>query len=90
VFIKGFFYDVNGAAVELLEARLAQLVGNYDVSGQGITLRRSQVFDHIDILIAACYERMEPGVAIQTRSDIQMPNEALDTVFGTNGISNGW
>jgi hypothetical protein len=87
VFVKGFYYDLNGAAVELLQDKLALLVGNYDVSGQGTSLRRSQVFDHVQALIQQCYSRMKPGRALLTRNDIQVWNEDIDVVLGTNGIN---
>jgi hypothetical protein len=87
VYIKGFYYDLNAAAVELLEARMAQLAGAYDFSPPGGgSFKRSQLFDHMQVLMDACYARMRPGKAIQMRSDVQLPNESLDTVFGTNGI----
>jgi hypothetical protein len=88
VFIKGFYFDVEAASVELLEARMADLYRAYDFSPfSGGTFRRSQIFDHLQTLADNCRAKMRPQRAIMQRSDIQNPNETLDTIIGTNGIN---
>ena len=88
IMILGFYYDVEAAAVELLEARMATLYRAYDFSPfAGGTFRRSQIFDHLQILADQCRAKMRPQRAIMQRSDIQNPNETLDTIIGTNGIN---
>jgi hypothetical protein len=87
IMILGFYYDVEAASVELLEARMAQVVGNYDFTVDGRSFKRSQVFDHLQMLADLCRAKMRPSRAIMQRSDIQNPNETLDTIIGTNGIN---
>lgn len=58
VYVTGFHYDLNGAAVEILEAWIASLKCAVDVSADGISVKNSQKVDHLEML-ADRYRRQQ-------------------------------
>jgi hypothetical protein len=66
--ITGFYYDVHGAAAEILEAWIAKLKGSIDLSVDGLSLKRSQKVGHLQALLTACSMRQwaDSGCVIQT------------------------
>jgi hypothetical protein len=51
IYVNGFFYDLYGAAVEILEAWLAKLKGSIDLTIDKLGLKRSQKVDHVESLL---------------------------------------
>jgi hypothetical protein len=47
LYINGFFYDLNGAAAEILDAWIARLKGSVDLDVDGLNLKRSQKVNHL-------------------------------------------
>lgn len=68
VMISGWYYDIHGAAVEILEAWIAKLKGSIDLSVDGLALKRSQKVEHLETLLKRCEARQwaDSGEAIQT------------------------
>jgi hypothetical protein len=66
--ITGWYYDVHGAAVEILEAWIAKLKGSIDLSVDGLSLKRSQKVEHLETLLDRCSARQwaDTGCVIQT------------------------
>lgn len=50
VHITGWYYDLYGAAVEILEAWMASLKCAVDASARGVSARNSQKVDHLEAL----------------------------------------
>lgn len=50
VMITGFYYDLYGAAVEILEAWIAKLKGSIDLSVDNLSLKRSQKVENLTAL----------------------------------------
>lgn len=70
VYLVGFCYDVQGAAVDCLTAWLAQLKTIYDFTADGATFRRGQQIQTIQGLIARYSALVGPQVMSMTRNDM--------------------
>jgi hypothetical protein len=70
VFITGYSYDRNGAAVECWESRASAIWAKFDAQTQGASARRSQMYDHC--CDRAEHFRMQQRVAVAqlVRTDV--------------------
>jgi hypothetical protein len=69
VFITGKIYDLYASAADLLEYWAAVLVGAYDVSVDGQTLKRSQLMQAKMMLAQSYRRKAKPSIAKMTRND---------------------
>ena len=69
VFITGYSYDLAGAAVECWESRAASLWAKFDATSQGMTARRSQMYDHCCDRAEHFRMQQEPQIAQLVRTD---------------------
>lgn len=51
VYATGFYYDLAGAAVRVLEAWIARLKCEVDLAADDVSVKRSQIVDHLGELI---------------------------------------
>lgn len=71
VMISGFYYDIYGAAVEVLESWLGLLKSSnagVDFTADGLTVKRSQKVEQLQTLLKRCEARqwVDTGCVIQT------------------------
>lgn len=73
VFATGKVYDLNASAADLLEFWAATLLGAYDITVDGQSLRRSQLMT-AKLNMAQYYRRLaKPKVAKMDRHDVMAP-----------------
>lgn len=70
VFITGAFYDVFGAAADLLEAWAAKVKLEFDFTADGQSFSRSQKAKTLLEMAASYRRRQRPAVAVQVRADL--------------------
>ncbi|MGZ3677033.1 MAG: hypothetical protein ACXWQR_00515 [Ktedonobacterales bacterium] len=89
IFITGKFYDIYGAAADLLEKWAAFAMRAYDVTMDGTTLRRSQMAQ--GMLTQAKQYRKQALVHVipMTRSDMNDDSSGTNVIMGNTDVM-GW
>jgi hypothetical protein len=69
VMISGWYYDLYGAAVEILEAWMASLKCAVDASARGVSARNSQKVDHLEALADRYRRQMWASTGCYSQTD---------------------
>ncbi len=85
VMITGFYYDVYGAAIEVIEQWIAKLKGSIDLKVDGLDLKRSQKVEHL----AKLAERYR-ALAWAGRPDQASIGRLVQTDFYPSEERRGW
>lgn len=88
VYATGKIYDLNRAAADLLKMWALTCVGKFDVTVDGQTLHRSQLFQ-MKMQASAMYARLaKPRIAHMTRPDVE-PDASIPRTFGDSDLIRG-